>query len=215
YAVRVRGELLDRPCDCLAVPLPPSFQQPVEQAVLKLPVISAVVQRDSERFDGEEGFSYVPIDPCQGVIAGIRLALGEHIPRAFIDRETPYFEAYTGDFPDPYALKRVSAAGFAAAVLPAIPRPEAEQHRERIVWMACELRRLERRFENILFVCSLLDWPWIRQAYRNGETIEPTDFAADLVGYNVDPRTLLFILGELPFITSLYERGRIDLSDDE
>src|SRR3954464_4810883 len=76
FAVRVREELLERPCDCLAVPLPPSFQEPVEAAVEQLPRVAAVVQPDA---DGE-GASYVPIDPCQGVIAAIRTALGERIP---------------------------------------------------------------------------------------------------------------------------------------
>src|ERR687893_43165 len=79
FAVRVREELLARTPDCLAVPLPPSFQEAVESAVARLPVVSAVVQRNA---DGDD-YSYVPIDPCQPVIAAIRLALGEHIPRAF------------------------------------------------------------------------------------------------------------------------------------
>src|ERR1700679_984151 len=76
FAIRVRDELLSQPCDCLAVPLPPSFQDAVEEAVRQLPRVSAVVQRDA---DGD-GCSYVPIDPCQGVIAALRLALGERLP---------------------------------------------------------------------------------------------------------------------------------------
>src|SRR5437868_1459124 len=128
FAVCVRDELLARPYDCLAVPLPPSFQRQVEAAIERLPAVAAVVQKDAEG----DGFSYVPIDPCQGVIAGLRTARGERIARAFIDRETPHFEPNPGHFPDPYALKRVSAEGFAAAVLPAIPPPGEGQHAERI-----------------------------------------------------------------------------------
>lgn len=212
YAVRVRAELLERSFDCLAVPLPPSFQEQVEQAVQRLPTISAVVQRDS----GREGFSYVPIDPCQGVITALRVALGERLPRAFIDRETPWFEPNTAVFPDPYALKKVSAAGFAAAVLPAIPAPTEGQHRERIEHMAQELRRLEQRYKSILVVLSLLDWPWIRQAYFQGTTVEEVEpFFTSLETFVVDPRTLVFFLGELPYISGLYERGRIEWTDDE
>src|SRR3954471_16331478 len=164
FAIRVREELLARPYDCVAVPLPPSFQDDVEAAVERLPAISAVVRRDAEG----DGFSYVPIDPCQGVIAALRTAIGERLAREFIDLETPHFEATTADFPDPYALKRVSPEAFAAAVLPAIPPPAAGQHAARVAWMADQLRRLERRHRSILFVCSLLDWPWIRAAYREG-----------------------------------------------
>src|SRR5687768_12878435 len=61
FAICVRDELLARPYDCVAVPLPPSFQAEVEAAVEQLPVISAVVQRDGppHSFDEEPGFSYV------------------------------------------------------------------------------------------------------------------------------------------------------------
>src|SRR5262249_43484133 len=191
-------EMLERPCDCLAVPLPPSFQGQVEAAVQRLPAVSAVVQQDV----GSDGFSYVPIDPCQGVIAALRLALGEHVRRAFIDLETPRFEAHTAAFPDPYALKRVSVEGFAAAVLPAVPPPAPGQHAHRPAWMAGELRGLERRHRHALFVCSLLDWPWVRDAYmRRAEAEEPEEFCAHLATFGVDPRTLIFLLGELPFIT--------------
>src|SRR6059058_2788073 len=84
-AIRVREELLARPYDCVAVPLPPSFQDEVEAAVERLPAIAAVVQRDADDGRDEPGFSYVPIDPCQGVVAAIRTAIGERIARAFID----------------------------------------------------------------------------------------------------------------------------------
>src|SRR5437763_6754981 len=87
FAIQVREELLARPYDCVAVPLPPSFQEEVEAAVERLPTVSVVVQRDAEDDEGEpgDGFSYVPVDPCQGVIAALRVALGERIAREFVD----------------------------------------------------------------------------------------------------------------------------------
>ncbi len=48
FAVQVREELLSRPYDCVALPLPPSFQEDVEAAVDRLPAISVVVQVDAE-----------------------------------------------------------------------------------------------------------------------------------------------------------------------
>lgn len=214
FAIRVREDLLTRSYDCLAIPLPPSFQEDVESAVQRLPIVSAVVQQDA---DGEsDGCSYVPIDPCQGVIAAIRLALGERIPRAFIDRETPRFEAMGAVFPDPYALKTVKPESFAAAVLPSIPPPTSTAHQERIAWMAFQLRELETRYRSIAFVVSLLDWPWIRDAYmRKVDVDEPEAQYAPTETFNVDPRTLIFLLGELPFLTALYERGRSDLTPDD
>src|SRR4051812_1491140 len=176
FAIRVREELLGRPYDCVAVPLPPSFQDDVEAAIEQLPAISVVAQLDTDPDDAEHGFSYVPIDPCQGVVAALRLAMGERIAREFIDMETPRFEARTGAFPDPYALKRVTPEAFAAAVLPTVEPPMAGQHAARIVAMAARLRELEERYRSILLVCSLLDWPWIRDAYSRRlepEEVEP------------------------------------------
>ncbi len=212
FAIRVREELLARPYDCVAVPLPPSFQDDVEAAVERLPAVSVVVQRDAD----SEGFSYVPIDPCQGVIAAIRMAIGDRIAREFIDMETPRFEPHSAVYPDPYALKSVSPEGYAAAVLPTIPPPRSEQHGNRIVAMASRLREIESKYSLILFVCSLPDWPWVRDAYmRQLEPVEVEPFFAPVETFPVDPKTLIFILGELPFLTGLYERGRRELTPDD
>ncbi len=51
FAIAVRDELLNRPYDCVAVPLPPSFQDEVETAVEQLPEIRVVVQVDAETDD--------------------------------------------------------------------------------------------------------------------------------------------------------------------
>ena len=222
FAIRVREELLSRPYNCVAVPLPPSFQEDVEAAIEMLPNISVVAQLDVDSEDDEDaddpgaGFSYVPIDPCQGVIAAIRLAMGERMARAFIDMETPRFEASTTVFPDAYALKKVRPEAFAAAVLPVLAPPKPGQHQHRIAWMAARLRELESRHRSILLVCSLADWPWIRDAYQRAvEVEEPAAFFAPVQTFGIDPKTLVFVLGELPFVTSLYERGRRELTPDD
>ena len=98
FAVAVRRHLLENKFDCLAVPLPPSYQADVEQAMEYLPTPTMVVNelaptyssdwtpdKDKEDHDEEPDgriVSYVPIDPCQGVIAALRMAIGERIPRA-------------------------------------------------------------------------------------------------------------------------------------
>lgn len=285
FAWEVRRVLMNGQYDCLAVPLPPSFQNSVEAAVLDLPKPSVVYQQslggenrwpdpdstayttdgseygeqefersdedrtsyerqfessdaddDLDDFDGEEGddsleaseaedqeeswdeaerLSYVPIDPCQPVIAAIRTAMGEHIPRKFIDLETDEFEPYSFASPDPYSLKEVRIERFAAAMLPHVPRPLSEQRIARIQRMAYELRQLSIDHENILLVCSVLDWPWIREAYFQPNPNPPhhPDVSSTHLA-PVDPKTYFFMLGELPFITSLYEEARQNLDDD-
>src|SRR5579883_3306443 len=200
FAIQVREELLRRPYDCLAVPLPPSFQEEVESAIERLPELSVVVQVDAEAGeadlagaedpDGDSGpgYSYVPIDPCQGVIAGLRTAMGERMAWEFIDLETPRFVSLTGLFPDPYALKRVSPDRFAAGILAAVPPPPDGQVTDRIRWMAARLRELESKYRLVLFVCSILEWPWVRDAYRRRlAPPEPESFFSPIQTFRVDP----------------------------
>ena len=74
YALQVRKEMFSSRYDCLAVALPPSFRGPVIEGIQSLPEVSVVIQREQENPDA---VNYVPIDPCQGVIMGIRIALQE------------------------------------------------------------------------------------------------------------------------------------------
>jgi len=234
FAVEVRRILLADDYDCVAVPLPPSFQPAVERGIERLPSLSAVTQPSQPEFlatewsgddrdedDGSElahrSVSYVPIDPCQPVIAALRVALQERIPRAFIDAETDQFEGRGIVLPDAYALKRVPVEQFAAAVLPVLAEPQTEQHRHRIRVMAARLRQLESRYQKILLVCSLGDWPWIRQAVLEGATLpeEPDEEVEEPQLCSIPFGSHLFLLGELPFVTGLYEMARADLDNDE
>ncbi|OQC20727.1 MAG: hypothetical protein BWX69_01566 [Planctomycetes bacterium ADurb.Bin069] len=221
FALEARRLMLEERFDCLAVPLPPSFQRDVEDAIAHLPAITVVTQEatawspDREEDASEGTISFVPIDPCQAVIAALRIAREERIPRAFIDLEVDAFEPRGALFPDAYALKRVPLARFAAACLPAVPPLPEGQPRNRVRAMAAALRSLETRFGAILCLCSLLEWPWLRQAYLDpdarpaeSDLVEPTRT------FRVSGPTLFFVLGELPYITGLYERARAEIEDD-
>ena len=79
-AQTVRDLMISREVDCVAVPLPPSVEGLVEEGVAALPGVSLVVCLEQNE-DEVSCCSYVPIDPCQPVIMGIRVAMGEGIPR--------------------------------------------------------------------------------------------------------------------------------------
>jgi len=224
FTIEVRRLMLEQSFDCLAVPLPPSFQHEVEVGVQELPSVAAVIQR-SDRYSQDEceekeidgAATYVPIDPCQPVIAALRIAAQEHIRRVFIDIEDEDFEPASDSLPDAYALKNVSPDRFAAAMLPALAAPQEGSQTIRIHWMANELHRLTKSHNSILLVCGMREWPWIRDAFQRVVDRPPQQ---ELSRYQpevhlVEPDTLLFMLGELPFITGLYEKARSSLDDDE
>ena len=240
FAWEVRRLMLKHDFDCLAVPLPPSFQASVEQAILNLPVPSVVFQRDATDYstswepeesrslssdddfenqvDGQRelGASFVPIDPCQGVIAALRTAMGDHIARHFIDVETSQYRPHARSLPDAYALKKLPIERFGAAVVPHIDAPNDPQWRKRIDYMAWQLRELSIDYKKILFVCSVLDWPWIRQSFNNRELELPENEATNTPeAFQIKTDTLYFSLGELPYITGLYEQARRELDNDD
>ena len=216
FAKVARHKILSSHFDCLAVSIPPSFKNSVESGIRLLPsiTISALEEEDA---DGEmDVFSFVPIDPCQGIIAALRVAIEEGINRAYIDREVSSFETQRGYFPDPYALKNVPLEKFALALLSAVPIPQKESQQEkRVRWMAYQLHQLELQYNNILFICSILDWPFVRDSYnRRLPYPKSENIYQSPQLHNVEEKTLFFILGELPYITYLYEKKREGLLSD-
>ncbi len=213
YAQQVRSVILGGRYDCLAVALPPSFEEHLLAGIDRLPEISAVIQREDSP---ESAVNYVPVDPCQGMIMGIRMALQESIPCRFIDMEVGTYEVYEGSFPDAYALKRIPAETFMAALLPSMaPPPTDSQRGVRIRHMAAQVQALTEAFENILCLCSALDWPWLREVIRSrtGEA-EPERLPGTTRLCTVMAKTLFFMLGEMPCITYLHEKSRAELTSD-
>jgi hypothetical protein len=231
-ALAIRKWLLSHPCDCLAVGLPDSFREPVLDGVEQLPTPSIVMQRPSPSYqvswspeeenadtdddDPEVPWSYVPIDPCQPTIMALRIAVEEHWPVEFCDLETNSFQPLAAAMPDAYALRSVSIDRFATAILPSLTRPYQEQTLQRLTYMAWKLRQLERKYSHIVVVCSILEWPWLREAYQKCPADPPIhDSVQHPTRYAVNPNSLIFLFGELPFVTGLYERARVELNDDE
>lgn len=238
FAWEVRRIMLEHRFDCLAVPLPESFREDVEAGIERLPTPTIVIQKDfgsgdiafpsasnwtpesendsAEEMDVENSSSYVPIDPCQPVIAALRTAIGERMPREFVDMETSSFESYGQILPDSFSLKQVAIQKFAAAILPSIRNPDQPQRIDRIQFMAKRLKELCEQHKSILFICNVLDWPWIRDAFNQRELqVKEGDSVNDTELFGVANQTLYFHLGELPYITNLYEKARSELDSDQ
>jgi len=247
YASALRKELLSRSFDALAVPLPESFSEQVIRGVERLPALSLVVRRNALGQDGIEEAAgweqelpeamprgtYVPIDPCQGVIAAIRMALGERIAIEWIDSEGDSIENHSPVIADCYAIRHTTLERFCSAMLPAIGPPSlglgSSSILERIETMAQRILAMRARYSRIVALCPLETWPWLREAI--GKDQENADNREGVVGedredsrrqdapmaelYGVDPRSYLFMLGELPFITGLIEQARQDFEDDD
>lgn len=212
FTQSIRKEILASGCDCLAVCLPPEFQSTVEEGIRKLPYITLSCLEEAQ---GKH--SYVPIDPCQPVIMGLRIALEEGIPRHFIDRSVSIFETRHLLFPDTFALRKLPMEKFCASLLPSIERPIAgSQQGKRARWMAYQLHKLEMDYSRIVLICSILDWPWVKEAFDERlEYQSPENTIAIPTLYGIDKHSLFFALSEFPYITYLYEKNRQELKSDK
>jgi len=195
--------------------------------------------------------TYVPIDPCQAVISALRFAVSERLPIEWIDPDSPRFEWESLAFPDPYALERTTLDRFCSAMLPALPPPTTASQHQRIVSIAAAILELRGRYQHVIALCHLQEWPWVRAAMRRMLAIEGGDKTpqspgnpsrsdtrthssqasqsidqhsveensveegSEIANFSIDPRSHLFVHGELPFITGLYERARHTLETEE
>ncbi len=101
FALEVRRQFFEYRPDYVAVEYPATLKDRIIRAIKRLPLISVVHYEEN---DGT--FVYLPIEPTDGQVEALRLALENDIPVHFIDRDT---EAYPEDYspvPDPYAVTR-------------------------------------------------------------------------------------------------------------
>ncbi|MCA8989513.1 MAG: hypothetical protein KDA78_17830, partial [Planctomycetaceae bacterium] len=225
FTIELRRIMLNQKFDALAVPLPQSFQQPVEQALQNLPIAQIVYQQESYQSfsSGSEAelptATYVPIEPCQPVITALRFALQEHLPRYFIDPEVESFEVHSAVLPDPYAVKQLASPRFAAATLPLLSSSFSPQLQYRAAGMVDRLRQMEKQHASILALCSYAEWMAIRAAYQQSLSLsqfgEETPPEADVRTALVTERSLIFMMGELPHLCAQYEIARRELEQDD
>ena len=81
--------------------------------------------------------------------------------------------------------------------------------------MAYQLHCLELEFSNIFFLCSVLDWPWVKAAYDERKKYKNPTVNSGLPVLNcVHKNTLFFALSEFPYVTYLYEKRRQQMRTD-
>ena len=98
--------------DHVAVEYPDTLKGKIISGVGRLPLLSVVHYEES---DGV--FVYLPIEPTDGQVEAIRLALSRGTPVHFVDRDT---DGYLPDFspmPDSYAVTRIGYAAYCRAYM--------------------------------------------------------------------------------------------------
>ena len=206
FALEVRGVFDAFQPDHVAVEYPDTLKARIIQGVKRLPLLSVV---HYEEKDG--AFVYLPLEPCDGQVEAIRLALCHSIPLHFIDRDT---EGYPNDhtpMPDAYAITRIGHSAYCRAYMDIYRnRKPTTEDALREKTMAYHLRELDRSGKKVLFVGGL--------NHVNGILTMLEHSQAPVIGRRLREKVGLAhlhrdssreIMGEMPFLQATYERHRL------
>ena len=206
FALAVRRAFDDFRPDHVAVEYPDTLKTRIIQGVKRLPLLSVV---HYEEKDG--AFVYLPLEPCDGQVEAIRLALSHGLPLHFIDRDT---EGYPHDYtpmPDSYAVARIGHGAYCRAYMDIYRhRKPTTEDALREKTMAYHLRELDKSGKKVLFVGGLSHVNGILEALEHSQ--------APVIGRRVREKVGLAhlhrdssreIMGEMPFLQAIYERSRL------
>lgn len=199
--------------DCIAVDLPEPFKEELCDAVNELPFISAVTA--AGKTEAASPLYYIPTDPCDATIEGIRQAQQKRIPCNFIGFPELFPTEPVPPLPDEYAIKTMGYNEYSTLCVHVLSKykPGAEEEKAS-QYIAYKLHQLRIYHKNIL---AIVHFRHIIQTIRHFKqertynlSFSPMqDYVTET--YTINPDHLYFALGELPFITGLFEKERHDL----
>jgi hypothetical protein len=205
FAVEVRRQFEAFRPHHVAVEYPDTLREKVLQGINRLPLLSVVYY---EERDG--AFTYLLLEPTDGQVEAVRLAVVEGLPIHFVDRDT---EGYPFDFssmPDAYAVKRVGHLAYTQAYLKVHeddPRSPEDALREKN--MAYHLQRLSKKGDRVLFVGGLYHLPGIIKLLEQPQAQVIGRRKREGVGLaHLHEDSSREVMTEMPYLAALYERSR-------
>lgn len=205
FAIEVKRHFEEFVPDCVAVEYPDTLGDEILKGVKRLPLLSVVYYQEK---DG--AFTYLLLEPTDGQVEAIRMAISRGIPVHFIDRDT---EGYPFDFslmPDPYAVKKIGHFAYCRAYMrmhQADSSPPEDTLRERT--MAYHLQQLSKQGGRLLFVGGLSHIPGILQMLEKPQTQVIGRRRREGVGLaHLHKESSKEIMSEMPFLAAEYERAR-------
>lgn len=248
FAREVRRVCGGRKFDCVAVDIPAVFQEGLAEAVDGLPLISALVAHsddfysgfnananfgggvgvgidvdtdyDEDYFGGGDLRYYLPVDPCDPMIEGVRQARQRRIPFYCVGADTLRNFVPLPPMPDEYSIEKIGFDAYTVLCRTAVDRGENWDAGGVISDSLCvygKLQDLRRQYHSILAIVHLRNFETVKRYLDTSLRCDRRD-DNDLYGgraykitkYFINPDHLYFALGELPFITAKSQMERHD-----
>ena len=207
FALEVRRQFEEFRPDYVAVEYPQTLKDKTLQGVKRLPFLSVIYYEES---DG--AFIYLLLEPTDGQVEAIRLALESSVPVHFIDRDTEEYPIDRSPLPDPFALTKIGHFLYCQAYIRTHrddPRSPEDRLREKT--MAYNLQRLSEKGERILFVGGLYHLPGLMDMLGQPQTEVIGRRHREGVGLaHLHRESSREITTEMPFLAARYEHLRSD-----
>jgi hypothetical protein len=205
FALEVRKQFTEFRPDHLAIEFPPSLKEAILEGIKRLPLLSVVHYQER---DGT--FVYLPLEPTDGQVEALRLALALNIPIHFIDRDTEGYPLDQGLLPDSYAVAKIGHYQYCKAfMLSQYPqdRNVADNLREKT--MAFHLQRLNQKNEKVLWVGGLYHLKGLLELLEHPQTEVIGLRRREHVGLaHLHQESCQEILTEMPYLNTQYEKNR-------
>jgi len=205
FAVEVRRQFEEFKPLHVAVEYPSTLKEVVLAGIRRLPLLSVVHYQENE-----DPFIYLPLEPTDGQVEALRLAVEHDLPVHMVDRDTEGYPIDRSPMPDSYAITKVGHYMYCHAYLRAggdTTRFLEDDLREKT--MAFHLQQLAKSREKILFVCGMFHFPGLMSMLDQPQTEVIGRRHREGVGLaHLHKDSSREILSEMPFLTSRYESFR-------
>lgn len=212
FAQEVRRAFDEFKPDCIAVEFPEALKEYICRGVLSLPRLTSVCYPA-----GSGEMLYTPIDPCDSLVEGVRIAIERELPIAWIDGKPGPLEESPLDLPDDLMIEKTGLEAYVETAVPFIekwkPADElALARREEREWaMARRLLAAARGHERVLCVLGLGHYASVRskleQMWDNPN--EPIETEPDKIDgaflSRIDEKSLPEIFREVPYVVYQWE----------
>ncbi|MDD5672736.1 MAG: hypothetical protein PHC61_01110 [Chitinivibrionales bacterium] len=210
-AAHIRSLCLNKGYDCIAVDLPECFATDIADVVDALPLISALVAREEQSATAY----YLPIDPCDGAIEGLRQARQNYITPVLIGYPVLQKPLSLPPLPDEYTAKDLGYDLFSALCLHATGIPAAQTYDDiAALYLAHKLHGLSVAHNNILALVHCKRFIATVNHFKNEQSynaVFPEPPRYRIAPYLINPDHLYFTLGELPYVCGKLEQARQDM----
>jgi hypothetical protein len=207
FALEVRRQFHEFKPACVAVEYPNTLGDLITRGVRRLPLLSVVHYPESGGI-----FMYLLIEPTDGQVEAMRLALENSVPVHFVDRDTEGYPPDRSPLPDPYAMSKVGHYVYCQAYLQTRKgKPASVEDTLRERTMAYHLQRLNAVGGRVLFVCGLCHLPGVLKMLKLPQ--------AEVIGRrhreggglaHLHADSSREVMTEMPFLAARYESLRIE-----